>query len=323
MMTSLLIYNHKMESIQTNATISRSGHISAGFAKKSFRIHFEDETKGQKSIKLKGAQFDTSFQREALAVVVARSMNVPIYRMGYAALYINDIFHGVYVILEDMKKQMLKSRFGNKDGTLCKIKECEPYSAGMSDLLKFCKSGMYGNITAVEETMDVQSYIKSVAIDSMTGNFDGWIVNNNYLLYNDTSSNKVIAFRQDMDGSYGFLWPMAKRGIVDWFTYSRTCDVIPRQVKYVKDYLGYIDLMTTLMAPGGPIENMMTEMHEFILPLGVQDLWHELDYDFTPQRFVDSVAVNVDAPVSSMSLLNFVRERYTDAVAAVEAGRAK
>jgi len=51
---SLVIYNDNMESVQTNATISRSGHISKGFAKKSFRIHFEDETKQLKSIKLKG-----------------------------------------------------------------------------------------------------------------------------------------------------------------------------------------------------------------------------------------------------------------------------
>ncbi|PRP83003.1 hypothetical protein PROFUN_09954 [Planoprotostelium fungivorum] len=75
-MTSLLTYNHKMESIQTNASEIPLPYLLL-LKNKLFRIHFEDETKGQKSIKLKGAQFDTSFQREALTVVVARRVVDP------------------------------------------------------------------------------------------------------------------------------------------------------------------------------------------------------------------------------------------------------
>lgn len=53
-------------------------------------------------------------------------MNVPVGRAGYAAVYINDMFRGVYVMLEEVyKKPFLESRFGNKDGAFCKDSTCE------------------------------------------------------------------------------------------------------------------------------------------------------------------------------------------------------
>jgi len=319
-MDSLLIFNGNMQSFQLNATIARSGHISVGFAKKSFRLRFEDELHGLKSIKLKGAQFDSSFVREASTIAIARSMGIPVYRMGYSAVYINDIFRGLYVMLEDMKKPLLKSRFGNSDGTLCKIEECEPYSVKYNELRSLCSSWGTPNVTAIEAIFDTQMYFKSVAVDSLTGNFDGWVVDNNFVLYEDTSVKKIVPFRQDLDGSLGFLWPLAKREVVSWMVETSFCAPLASVPQYRKAYLGYVKQIAELIKPNGPVQKLMTELHNMLLPFAIQDLWHQLDYDFTPQRFVDSLDKDVAVPVQSMALLSFLKERYDDAIKAVAQG---
>jgi spore coat protein CotH len=47
-------------------------------------------------------------------------MASPISRSSYVTLYINNIFYGLYYIIEDVDNEFLSSRFGTKKGALYK-----------------------------------------------------------------------------------------------------------------------------------------------------------------------------------------------------------
>jgi len=189
---SIHIKNKRL-SVANNGTIQRGGAASQYFAKKSFRFKFTDKFMKVKSIKLKGAEFDSSFIRETMSIAVARSMGIPVGRNGYAALYINDVFRGVYIILEDKKENFYESRFGTGDGVFCDRDGCGMYNDEFSNVKGEC-SRSTGNMTVIKALLDTNMYLKSVAVDAMTGNWDGWKNRNNFAFYQPTKTGQVGRF---------------------------------------------------------------------------------------------------------------------------------
>jgi spore coat protein CotH len=109
------------------------GSLSRSFLKKSWKISFEGDKIYQiKGFYLKGATLDPSYAREILSTAITYrykiltnylqliSMNSPVARLSFGTLYINDIFFGMYLLIEDNNDAFLKSRFGNDGGALYK-----------------------------------------------------------------------------------------------------------------------------------------------------------------------------------------------------------
>jgi len=317
--SALLIKNQRTSSFQTNATLALSGDYSRSFAKKSFRIRFEDKWHKQKSIKLKGAEFDASFQREAVTQALLRSMNVPVGRAGYAAVYINDMFRGVYVMLEEVyKKPFLESRFGNKDGAFCKDSTCEPASASLRyDISRAC-SNISMTIDELRKIFDVSIYLRSVAVDAIGYLWDGWSKPHNTLTYKN--GDIIVPFRQDLDAAWGFYYyPIGNVNVYDFFngTGYSVCSMIPRDISARKEYTGYMKQILELIKPAGPIQKFARDMHEMLLPFGVQDRWHQLDWQFSPQDFVDSL--DKPAPLTQ-GLLTYMTDVYNGVSVQVASG---
>ena len=65
-------------------------------------------------------QQDPSAIKEKLCSSLLYSLNAPAQRSAYTQLFINDQFMGIYLIIENIDDQYLKSRFGNEDGALYK-----------------------------------------------------------------------------------------------------------------------------------------------------------------------------------------------------------
>jgi len=304
--------------LANNGTIQKSGAASSSFAKKSFRFKFTDEFMGVKTMKLKGAEFDSSFIREAMSIAVARSMGIPVGRSGYAALYINDMFRGVYILLEDIKKPFFKSRFGTKDGAYCDGLGCEHTSLDFLKLRQECVL-QSGNRSRINELMDVDMYLKSVAVDAMTGNWDGWKNNNNIAFYQPKANEKFTPFRFDLDASWGFDFAQPQQSSIDVLQYSsnwRTfCSHLTQDATLRATYIRHIQhIADTWLAPKGPAVVFATELHQMLLPFGVQDNWHALDFDHTPKAFLESLNVDVSEPVVTEAIMNFISTRYTTAL---------
>ncbi len=69
---------------------------------------------------LKSAAYEPSFTREILSTAVTKSMLSPVARLSYTMLYINQQCFGLYLIIEDVDTQFLKSRFDDDSGALYK-----------------------------------------------------------------------------------------------------------------------------------------------------------------------------------------------------------
>lgn len=103
-------------------SLRTSGNFTNGTPKSSYKIKFDDaQMSGMKALNLKSMWNDVSQMREALAWGMFREANVPAPRHTYAKLCINDRYYGLYSIIEQVDKPMLKDLFGkNDEGNLYK-----------------------------------------------------------------------------------------------------------------------------------------------------------------------------------------------------------
>jgi hypothetical protein len=113
-----LVYSTKTFTVRT------SGNFTNGTPKSSYKIGFEDKEArmlGMKALNLKSMWNDVSQMREALAWGLFQEAEVPGPRHTYAKFCINDRYYGLYSVIEQVEKPMLKDLFGkNDDGNLYK-----------------------------------------------------------------------------------------------------------------------------------------------------------------------------------------------------------
>jgi hypothetical protein len=114
-----LVYATKSFNLRT------SGNMTKGTPKSSYKIGLVDKKQrlyDMKALNLRAMWNDVSQMREALAWSLFREAGVRASRHTYARLCINDRYYGLYSMIEDIDKPMLKSRFGkqNDEGNLYK-----------------------------------------------------------------------------------------------------------------------------------------------------------------------------------------------------------
>jgi hypothetical protein len=107
-------------------SVRNSGNLTLHAPKPSWKINFkaedgEDRIRGMSRINLKAMYNDPSQMREALAWYLFEQAGIPSSRHTFAKLGINDIYMGLFSIIEQVDKQFLKEHFGkNDEGNLYK-----------------------------------------------------------------------------------------------------------------------------------------------------------------------------------------------------------
>src|ERR1041385_5674332 len=101
-------------------------YTSNGY-KKPFKLNFDafrgNQTfDGLKSLNLNNGTDDPSFVREALVYKLLREQGIPACRTSFAKLYVNNMYWGLYELVENVDKTFLKDHYGsaNNDGNLYK-----------------------------------------------------------------------------------------------------------------------------------------------------------------------------------------------------------
>ena len=110
----------------SNAGIRFKGESSYDFTttkKKSFKISFNKFDKkgnieGIKRISLNNNFKDPTMMREKLMLDLYREQGLPAQRSAYAKLYINDVYWGLYLLIEEINDKFLTHNFGNDTGNL-------------------------------------------------------------------------------------------------------------------------------------------------------------------------------------------------------------
>jgi spore coat protein H len=306
------------------------GNTSRDKQKKSFRISFNTFAQGRdfhglEKMNLNAETNDVSLVRSKLCWELFRLLGVPGSRCNHVLLYINGEFYGVYVDTEHIDEKFVRSRFGTNDGNLYKCR----WPAGLTwlgadqDAYKFVQGDRrayelrineewddYADLARLIEVIDggggdlepgelervfnVQQYLKVMAVDVMTGNWDGYIGNrNNYYLYRDPATGRFEYIPYDLDNTFGIDWlgvDWSDRSIYHW-----NRDEVPLYEKvlgveaYKEQYTAYIKKLAAYMA-SGQFSQEVERWHDRISSLVSQDPYYPLDWDYTYADFTGSLS---------------------------------
>jgi len=106
-----------------NAAVRSRGGISRNASKPALRIDFNRYTTGQRFLGLKSLTLDNlwqhgSFVAESTTMAFFERMGQPAPRESFCRLYINNVYHGVYAIIEPIDNDFLARALGENDGYL-------------------------------------------------------------------------------------------------------------------------------------------------------------------------------------------------------------
>jgi spore coat protein CotH len=225
--------------------------LSNSTEKKSLRVDFDKYVDNQTLYGLEelilNCNFgDPSYIREALAYSFFEKAGLPAGKFGFAEVFINSEYIGLYTIVENVDKQYLERNFLNSDGDFFKAKEGGPDlvysgddgnrylddlemrqgdSASLDRLVEFIRilnsdvdqkyKDQLSEILNISETLD------HFAIDFVISNMDSYIINgNNFFLYYDTRQKKYRILPWDLNESFGYFGSGGENSI--WNVYDTT-----------------------------------------------------------------------------------------------------
>lgn len=186
--------------------------------KKSFKLDFNEfvedrKIDGLRKLNLNNGVGDPAFQREFVCYNLLRQMGIPAPRVAFAKVYINDEYWGLYSLVEQIDKSFLKDNYVDNNGALYKnidwstmtyidenessypefekkTLESEPFT-DLIELIKRMNSDKNSFAEDLEEVFYVDDYLKILAVDIITSNWDSYHYHGrNWYLYKDSTTQK-------------------------------------------------------------------------------------------------------------------------------------
>lgn len=213
-----------------NSSFRRNG------VKKPFKLdfnRFDDDATffGLKKLNLHNGDIQPDFMHEKLFLEYA-GKHIAAMRAVYVRLYVNDVYYGLYLAVEQPDKTMMRSRFGSdEDGNLWEAGEsviatmeylgpnpasyytryelktnetANDYSA-LIELLDVLNNTPAGELPArLEPLMDVENVIQGMALNALYVNLDSYLgTAAEYFLYRRSSDNRFVHIHWDTNETFG------------------------------------------------------------------------------------------------------------------------
>jgi hypothetical protein len=305
------------------------GNTSRYSAKKSFKVSFNTFEPGRKwygleKLNLNGEHNDPSVIRAKLCWDLLEDLGVPGSRSNHVELYINNNYHGLYINVEHIDEEFVKSRFGNNDGNLykCLWPADLTYLGSNPDNYKFINGNRraydlkinteeddYSDLAhfidvlnnasdedflcEIEAVFNIYDYIEVLALDVFTANWDGYIFNkNNFYLYFNTETGKFEYIPYDLDNTYGIDWfqiTWATRNIYSWHQDNRPLYTRIMENDHLRDlYSQYIEYFSNNLIGTPEFTGKINTLKDNNAPLIADDPYYPMDYGFTLQDYHDS-----------------------------------
>jgi spore coat protein CotH len=225
-----------------NAAVRSRGGVSRNPSKPALRIDFNRYTTGQRFLGLRALVLDNlwqqpSFVAESTTMAFFDRLGQPAPRLSFCRLYINNLYHGVYTIVEAVDTDFLARTLGENAGYLFSYQlHARFYGDYLGDDLKEYKlrfqpqtheldsdAILYAPIRdlfrevnhpedgvwrdRVEQYVDLRQFVTHVAIENFVAEIDGILGTysmNNFYLYRSagTSQHRLIAW--DKDSTFAF-----------------------------------------------------------------------------------------------------------------------
>ncbi|MFB1002982.1 MAG: CotH kinase family protein [Bacteroidia bacterium] len=309
----------------TNVGFRLRGNTSRTAAKKSFKVSFNEFESGKKyhgleKMNINGEHNDPSMIRSKLCFDMLNYLEVPASRVNHVRLYINGAYFGLYANVEHIDEEFTQSRYGSK-GNLYKCiygadlayrgSSANSYKTDYYELKQTVGATDYADLAhfsdvlnntpeanfecALEKVFNVNSYLKSVVMDVLTGNWDGPNYNkNNFYLYSNPKTSLFEYIPYDLDNTFGVDFLERDWATRDIYTWSKgnsgrpLFDKIITRKKY-KEKFTY--LLQKTLEEYFTIDSMSVRVNTLkglISTAAVADTYRTLDYGYTINDFNNS-----------------------------------
>lgn len=169
--------------------------------KPAFKINFAKHDKGRRFLGLKRLTLnnlveDPTMMREVLGYRMFREAGVPAPRAGYALVYVNGEYYGVYANVESVDKTFVRARFDDASGSMYEGEYgCDLYPDDVSGFEQDAgkdesREDLAAFAAAPLESIDRDNVLGFLAVSALIGDFDGYRHSHNYRIYRDPTSGK-------------------------------------------------------------------------------------------------------------------------------------
>ncbi len=332
------------------------GNTSRDAAKKSFKISINEfapgrRYQGAKKLNLNGQHNDPTMIREKLFYEVWGKSGMPTRRTTFVRLYVNDVYHGLYTCLEELDKGWLAGVFGENAGNLykCTYPADLVYQGANQQAYKNIQSSsatggraydlqtndslddytdlvtLITQLNRVPDAsfaadiplyLDARAYMKALAIDVATGNWDDYGYNkNNYFLYHNLASGQFEFVTYDTDNTFGVDWVQrnwATRDCRDWLTHSEPRPLATKLLAvpaFEAYYYDVLDSVTRHITRPDSIFPRIDFLKNLIGAAALADTFRTLDYGYTYSEFELGFTGTVDGH-TPYGIKPFLETRY-------------
>lgn len=307
------------------------GNTSRYSPKKSFKVSFNTFEPGRKfygleKMNINGEHNDPSLIRSKLCWDILREINIPASRANHVELYINGDYYGLYINVEHIDEEFVRKRFQNLDGNLYKCLypadlvyisdhpedyKFKPEDHRTYDLHTNTQEDDYSDLAhfidvlnntpeeelscELEKIFNVDDWLKIMAFDAVTGNWDNYsYLKNNYYLYHNTSTGRFEFIPYDLDNTLGIDWigrNWATRDIYDWANRGEDRPLHKRLLglkKYRDRYSYHINCLITGVMNPDTLFPRIDSIRAMISASVMNDPYYTLSYGYCFDDFLRS-----------------------------------
>ncbi len=282
--------------------------------KKSFKLDIDEFVAGQTiagldKLNLNNCFLDPSYVREKAAYEMCDAMGMATCRTNYAAVYINDTYWGLYLLVEQQDQEFIESRHGaSEDGNLWKG---EPY--GSMEYLGTAESSYYADYElknnettndwsnlvdfidqlnntpasslqdSLHNRLDVNSALAMLAADNFMVNLDSYVGRcANFYFYHRDLDDRFVFTKWDQNEAWGIfnmynLSTTQLQQLSPYWTNPQWGEDRPLaenlwQISgYEEVYLGHMKKLMAGAADPTTLTDRMEEMRDLIRPYVYSD----------------------------------------------------
>lgn len=346
-----------------NVGVRFRGNTSRASQKKSFKVSMNTFVRGRswrglEKLNLNGEHNDPSMLRSTLAWALFADAGLAASRANPVELYVNGAYYGVYANTEHLDETFLERRFGSANGDLFKCLYPADlayrgssganyvHSDGSGRIVYEWEQGAdsvaaYNRLAAfvqtlnqtsnadfparIEEAFDVNAFLKTLAVDVVTGSWDDyWYNQNNFYLRFDPESGRVTYLPYDYDNSYGVDWvgrDWGTRNPYSWGSSSGSRPLATRILAVSAFRARYTFYLRQLLG-GAFAQNLQSaridSLYALIDDAAVRDTFRTKDYGYSISDFRNAATVAVGGHVK-YGLKPFVQTRRQTLLSALDA----
>ncbi|MCF7823344.1 MAG: CotH kinase family protein [Candidatus Marinimicrobia bacterium] len=312
------------------------GNTSRDSQKKSFKLSFNEFVPGREfydvdKMNLNGEHNDPSIIRSKIAWDHYQKIGMVAPRAAHCAVYINFVYYGLYISVEHIDDEFLKTNFADDSGNLWKClypadlsyrgpdpADYYPYAGNekpyelktneseydfsqLAHLIKIINQTPQADFKdSIEKVLFVPEVLKYAAMNVLMGNWDDyWFLKNNFYLYHEPSSNRFHWIPYDYDNNYGIDWFNTDWTNVNPYTYKTIdggsrplMEKIMAEDQYRDLYSHFLEFFLERVMVLSLWEADLDTLRERIAPWAANDYYRTLDYNFDLTDFAQSYSLN-------------------------------